>query len=128
MAEPTPPSGPAAPEARTSVADVTVERETAVTVVFEDGHRCTFGLEELRAACPCAGCRADRDRGEVPWPKSRSPLPLSIVDAQFVGAWGLQITWNDRHATGIYPWDALRSWCESGQASYPRDSGLGGIG
>ncbi len=128
MAEPTPPSGPAAPDGRTLVTDVTVERDTGVTVTFEDGRRCTFDLEELRRACPCAGCRADRDRGQVPWPTSRSPLPLTIVDAQLVGAWGLQITWNDRHATGIYPWDALRSWCESGQASYPRDSGLGGVG
>lgn len=111
---------------RTEVADVTIERERGVTVVFADGHRCSFELLELRLACPCAGCRGARDKGEQPWPTPRSPLPLSIADAQFVGAWGLSIAWNDGHATGIYPWDALRDWCERGEAHYPPDSGLGG--
>lgn len=111
---------------RTEVADVTIERERGVTVEFADGHRCSFELEELRLACPCAGCRADRDQGRVPWPTPRSPQPLSITDAAFVGAWGLSIQWNDGHATGIYPWDALRAWCDTGTAAYPPDSGLGG--
>lgn len=112
----------------TEVVDVTVERERGVTVEFADGRRCEFGLEELRQACPCAGCRGARDKGEAPWPTPRSPLPLSISDAELVGAWGLRVTWNDGHGTGIYPWDSLRAWCESGEASYPPDSGLGGVG
>lgn len=117
------------PEPATAeVADVTVDRDAGVTIEFVDGHRCTFGLEELRQACPCAGCRGARDKGETPWPTARSPLPLTITDAELVGAWGLRPTWNDGHGTGIYPWDALRAWCDSGKASYPRDSGLGGVG
>jgi DUF971 family protein len=28
------------------------------------------------------------------------------------GAWGLQLTWNDGHATGIYPFDSLRTIAE----------------
>lgn len=68
--------------------------------------------------------RARSGRGA--WPTPRSPQPLTITDAQLVGAWGLGITWNDGHATGIFPWSALREWCERGQASYPPDSGLGG--
>ena len=31
---------------------------------------------------------------------------------ELVGAWGISFTWNDGHATGIYPWDALRRWCD----------------
>jgi DUF971 family protein len=120
--------GPTADEPTNEVADVTVERTVGVTVEFVDGRSCSFGLEELRQACPCAGCRGARDKGEVPWPTPRSPLPLSITDAQLVGAWGLSITWNDGHATGIFPWDALRRWCESGSAVLPPDSGLGGVG
>lgn len=110
------------------VVDVTVERERGVTVEFVDGQRCTFGLEELRRACPCAGCRGARDKGEAPWPTPRSPLPLSITDAELVGAWGLSITWNDGHATGIFPWESLRAWGDSGEAEFPPDSGLGGVG
>jgi len=108
------------------VADVVIEREKGVTIRFEDGKECTFGLEELRMACPCAGCRSSRDRDVAPWPTPRSPLPLTISTAKFVGAWGLAITWNDGHATGIYPWTSMREWCDSGQATYPPDSGLGG--
>lgn len=110
------------------VQDVTVRREQGIDITFADGHECRFDLEELRLGCPCAGCRADRDKGKVPWPTPRSPLPLSITDAEFAGAWGISITWNDGHRAGIYPWAALRRWCEQGQAEYPPDSGLGGIG
>jgi DUF971 family protein len=110
------------------VTDITVDRDTAVTLTFADGRECTFGLEELRQACPCAGCRGARDKGEAPWPTPRSPLPLTITDANLVGAWGLSITWNDGHAAGIYPWESLRRWCDHGRPEYPPDSGLGGIG
>jgi DUF971 family protein len=112
----------------TEVRDVTIEREAGVRVEFGDGRECAFGLEELRLACPCAACRGARDKGEAPWPTPRSPVPLSITGAELVGAWGLSITWNDGHATGIYPWESLRRWCEHGNPEYPPDSGLGGVG
>ena len=41
------------------------------------------------------------------------------------GAWGLNITWNDGHRTGIFPFDALRRWSDGGPAFGP-DSGLRG--
>jgi DUF971 family protein len=110
------------------VRDITIDREAGVEIEFLDGHRCSFGLEELRLACPCASCRGARDKGEVPWPTPRSPQPLTISDAKLIGAWGLSITWNDGHATGIYPWDSLRRWSQHGKPEYPPDSGLGGIG
>jgi prepilin-type processing-associated H-X9-DG protein len=96
----------------TEVHDITVDRARGVEIAFADGHVCRFELEELRLACPCAACRKLRDDDQAPWPTPRSPLPLSIVDAELNGAWGLSITWNDGHATGIYPWEALRRWCD----------------
>lgn len=96
---------------------VDIDRQRAVTVRFEDGAECTFGLVELRQACPCATCRAYRDQGEPSWPRPGQPTELTIVDAAFVGAWGISFTWSDGHATGIYPWDALRSWCEAAHPS-----------
>ncbi|MFP3905583.1 MAG: DUF971 domain-containing protein [Acidimicrobiales bacterium] len=113
---------------KSEVRDITVNREDGVDIEFIDGHRCTFDLEELRLACPCASCRGARDKGQAPWPTPRSPQPLTITDAELVGAWGLSITWNDGHSTGIYPWDSLRRWCEQGRPVYPPDSGLGGVG
>ena len=32
--------------------------------------------------------------------------------AELVGAWGIQIHWNDGHETGIYAWSMLRVWRE----------------
>ncbi len=69
----------------------------------------TFDLEELRERCPCAECRTRREQGR-PVRSPSSPLqPLRITDAELVGAWGLGITWNDGHRTGIYSWDLLRA-------------------
>ena len=96
----------------TEVERIEVDRDSAVTLVFADGVTCRFGLEELRLNCPCASCRGLRDRGERPWPLRNSPAQLEVEHAELVGAWGLGITWNDGHSTGIYPWDALRAWCE----------------
>ena len=95
-----------------SAVDVDVEREVAVTVTFDDGAVCRYELVDLRRGCPCATCRSLRDAGELSWPRPGSPEPLAVVDAELVGAWGISFTWNDGHNTGIYPWDALRAWCD----------------
>ncbi len=108
-----------------AVADITVDREHGLTLVFVDGLECRFDLAELRVNCPCASCRTDRDRDELPWPKATSPTPLMIRDAELVGAWGLGITWNDGHSTGIYSWELLRRWCGTSEPTLGADSGLG---
>ncbi|MCO8129425.1 DUF971 domain-containing protein [Acidimicrobiia bacterium EGI L10123] len=94
--------------------DLEVKREEGVTIRFADGHVARIGLMELRQGCPCATCRALRERGEDGWPRPGAPEPLRITDAQFHGAYALQITWNDGHRTGLYPFEALRRWSVSG--------------
>lgn len=108
-------------------ADITIERERAVTITFVDGRVAAFALADLRQACPCAGCRAARDAGRDPWPTadpSAAP-PLAVRDASLSGAWGLSITWNDGHAAGIYPFEALRRWADDGEPLTRPDSGFG---
>ena len=56
-----------------------------------------------------------RERGEEVWPRPDSPMPLRIEEARLHGAWGLAITWNDGHATGIFPFELLRRWHEAGR-------------
>lgn len=104
---------------------IDVARDEAVTIKFADGEVARFGLESLRTNCPCATCRGLRDRGEPAWPRPSSPVPLRVEHAELHGAWGLAVTWNDGHATGIFPFESLRRWHEGGQA-YGPDSGLGG--
>ena len=102
------------------VASITVDRASHVEITFTDDKVCRFELEELRAACPCAACRTTRDQGNVAWPPPGRPAPnLAIADAHLVGAYGLGVTWSDGHATGIYPFDALRRWCD--RESYDSD-------
>ena len=93
-----------------AVLDITVVRDRGVTVEYEDGAICEFPLAELRAACPCAECRAVRERGGTPGPPAARAEGLRIDDAALAGAWGISISWSDGHGTGIYPWDSLRRW------------------
>ena len=99
-------------EKRYELVDLVVEREKGITATFADGHVATFALDELRLECPCATCRDLRDRGQISWPLGSGPTTLAISDARFHGAWGINITWNDGHSTGIYPFENLRRWSE----------------
>jgi len=105
--------------------DLVVKRDEGVTITFADGHVARLDLVDVRLGCPCATCRSLREQGEDVWPRPGSPVPLRIADAQLHGGWGLNITWNDGHATGIYPFDALRRWSD-GLPAFGPDSGLPG--
>jgi DUF971 family protein len=98
------------------VTGVEVDRERAVTLTFDDGRVCRFGLEELRRACPCATCRGRRERGEEAWPGLSSAEPLRVTGAELVGSWGISFAWNDGHSDGIYAWELLEAWCRSDPA------------
>lgn len=104
---------------------IDVDKANSVTLTFLDGFEARFDLTTLRRGCPCATCRGLREQGQDSWPRPGSPLPLAIAAAELHGAWGLNVTWNDGHATGIYPFDSLRRWAEDGEQIRP-DSGLGG--
>ena len=88
--------------------DIEIDRERAVTLTWADGAVTRLALADLRAACPCAFCRNQRDAGT---PVLVRP-GLRVETAELVGNWGLQIHWNDGHSTGIYPWEVLRRWDE----------------
>ena len=83
-----------------------------VTLEWTDGLIAEFNLVEVRLGCPCATCRVYREQDEDVWPRPGSPLPLAIDAAEMHGAWGLSFTWNDGHATGIYPFETFRRWAE----------------
>ncbi len=97
--------------------NIEVERNKGVTLTYVDGYVVSFDLVTLRQGCPCATCRGLRYLGAEVWPRPDSPTPLRIEDARLHGAWGLAITWNDGHATGIFPFELMRRWHEGGGAS-----------
>jgi len=57
---------------------------------------------ELRRACPCAFCRADRLRGRH-WPEDSG---IRVRAARSMG-YGLQLVFSDGHDRGIFPWPFL---------------------
>lgn len=99
-----------APTTPDSVRDIAIRRDEAVEITFGDGVVAVFPVGELRAACPCAGCRGLRERSEVAWPRGAQAATISVIDAELTGAWGLSIRWSDGHDTGIYAWSVLRRW------------------
>ena len=93
-----------------------LDRTEGLTATWSEGVTTEYSLEELRVNCPCAECRGLRERGLPVWPKPTSPLPLRAEDAELVGAWGINFTWNDGHTTGIFSWALLRQWRASDAA------------
>ena len=100
----------------TEPASIDVDRQAGITLTWPDALVGRFELLELRVNCPCAECRERRRRGEVIWPRPGHPQPLLMLDAHLVGAFGIGFEWNDGHHTGIYTWDALRTWSTASTA------------
>jgi len=74
-------------------------------------------MRRLRDSCPCATCKTEREelvKNLLPILKPGQFLITSIVP---VGQYAIQITWGDGHATGIYPFDLLRSLCECAECT-----------
>lgn len=102
---------------------IDVVKDEAVTITYRDGHVAGFPIRALRLNCPCATCRTLRDQHQVVWPRPGSPEPLLIEAAELHGGWALNITWNDGHSTGQFPFESLRRW-HDGAAVFGPDSGL----
>jgi DUF971 family protein len=60
-------------------------------------------VTELRAACPCADCRAAALQGR-PW---FADATVQLAEAIPVGHYALQLRFSDGHDRGIYPWALL---------------------
>jgi DUF971 family protein len=72
--------------------------------------------------CPCAKCKIERQSpAAAPPPEAHSPKlslrvlssnytgPTVAVSAELVGNYALRIEWSDKHGSGIYSFDYLRS-------------------
>lgn len=84
---------------------------------WDDGHDGIVSLKSLRDNCPCASCK-----GETVLLKSYKPVAVpempgkyNLKGAEQVGSYALQMFWGDRHSTGLFTWDYLRSLCECPQ-------------
>lgn len=94
--------------------ELDLDRRRELRIRWDDGGRSVISLVELRKACPCATCRAEREQ------QSANPLrvvpalanpddQVVVQSAELAGNYALRITWQDGHATGIYSFPLLRS-------------------
>jgi len=70
---------------------------------WTDGSARSWTHAALRAACPCAECRARRRAGLA----VRADGQVRIAAIEPVGAYAVHLAFSDGHARGIYPFEML---------------------
>jgi DUF971 family protein len=83
------------------------KHEKHMRIDWNDGRTSLYSFDQLRAACPCAECRAYRTDDNP----LRHALLIStgLEDAQLVGNYAIRLNWDDGHRFGIFTWELLRS-------------------
>ncbi|MGE3260572.1 MAG: P-loop NTPase [Bacteriovoracia bacterium] len=78
-----------------------------LAIYWSDGQKYTYEAKALRFHCPCAVC-VDEFSGERKITETSIPKDISLEKALPVGRYGVNLIWNDKHATGIYTYRYLR--------------------
>jgi len=82
-----------------------------LAIKWDDGGESFIRLEKLRRACPCAGCKGEKDVLGNVYKNPERPLPAAafeLVRITGIGGYALQPVWADGHATAIYSFDYLK--------------------
>jgi DUF971 family protein len=94
--------------------EIELVRAAELRIQWSGGEASVIPLVELRRACPCAACRAERELAAVPTtglPTIAAPaqqrLQAQASRAELVGSYALRIVWQDGHDTGIYDYPLL---------------------
>ena len=94
-----------------------LQKQSHLTIDWQDGRKSVYPISVLRSLCPCATCKQSRQE-QAAAPKNRLSLrvlhgsveqPLSAASAELVGGYALRIDWSDGHSSGIYSFEYLRS-------------------
>ena len=81
-----------------------------LAVKWDDGMEQFIPLENLRRACPCAGCQGEPDILGNIYQTPKKPLAANafeLVKIARVGGYAIRPVWADRHDTGIYSFEYL---------------------
>lgn len=82
--------------------------EYELRIEWDDGVAMRYNTAALRRKCPCASCIHE-------WTGEQILDPLSVIETvkplriEPVGRYALRFHWSDRHDTGLYTFDLLRS-------------------
>lgn len=87
--------------------------DAGLTFDWDDGRRGSVSWADLRANCPCATCREERDKPPEPFRILRPEelVPLKAVAVTPIGYYAYKITWSDGHDSGLFTLRSLRDLC-----------------
>lgn len=83
------------------------DNDSALQIVWEDGHTSRLSLSALRAACPCASCQGHHPSQSLNLTADQFP-DIRVTDLASVGRYAYSISWSDGHNTGLYTLRSLR--------------------
>jgi DUF971 family protein len=84
---------------------------TEILLAWNTGEHYTVPYVEIRYYCPCAGC-VDEHTGQRTIQKESISPEIRPVDVKLIGRYAVQITWSDRHDTGMYHYKRLWELCK----------------
>jgi DUF971 family protein len=107
---------------RTTPIRIDADRQAGtLRLEWADGHRTQYDTTTLRWLCPCAYCRGEA--GQPGWLDTNptlTPDQVKLVDVGLVGAYAIQVTWGDGHATGYHTFMLLRDRCPCAECATAR--------
>jgi DUF971 family protein len=82
-----------------------------LVIEWSDGTTARLTWKALRDACPCAGCRDEREKPADPFRilGEKELVPLAPVSMPKVGRYAYKIVWSDGHDAGIFTVEHLRA-------------------
>jgi DUF971 family protein len=104
----------------TDPADISVSTaRRQMRILWQDGHESVYPFDLLRRECPCALCNDQRNKTSASAGPSLTVLSgpvlkageVQVNEASPVGRYAINFVWSDRHDSGIYAFDYLRSLC-----------------
>lgn len=89
--------------------------KTFLLIKWDEESESKIGLKYMRDECPCANCKGETillKTYRPPKPTILDPKMYKIQNIQPVGAYAIQVSWQDGHNTGIYSWEYLQKLAE----------------
>lgn len=84
-----------------------------VGLTWEDSGQFACNIKKLRAGCPCAICREERENRNPLKVLDTSLDSVELLGWTWVGRYAISLKWSDRHDSGIYTYAYLRQLCEN---------------
>lgn len=91
---------------------IKVENKENLLIKWDDKSESRINLKYLRDECPCANCKGETillKTYKPSKPQTTNPDMYKIKNIETVGGYAVRISWQDRHNTGIYSWEYLKT-------------------